>query len=1046
MDNEKLISPYISAQFPAHYRENYPQLVEFVKMYYAWLEQKDQVIGHARRLVEYRDIDEIPEDYLIYFKSKYLPYIKFITNTDKRTLVKNVQDLYRSKGTERGINLFFRLVYGVPAEVYYPATDLFRLSDNTWIKRKYLELGHSELSRHFVGKKVIGARSGATAFAEKYVEKKVGNTYVNLLFISNIEGNFKFNEEIFYDGLELDGRSRPKIIGSLTDLTVTTASQGFKKGDIVSVYSNKGHGASARVSDVYETTGLVDFTLEDGGWGYSNDAVVYVSEKILTVKNVVVDYVANNPDEAPYVASPYFTLEKIYQPLANLNYRFDTSEQYVLVTKPSSDWYSVGSTLYQANSTANVAVGTVISNSSVNATAQNLVVSVAKSNSQQVDFLITIGGIGNIVVGSNSSINSTVLDANVSTNVFTINVGTILTSYNSTGGVISTVQVVNNQIYNSTIGTANLYIEVVSGNAELNTYFWAPSNTYSINSALYIDRSATGNVVGFSNTLTMFISNATSSFSEGQYLTQRRVYSGGYDISASGRIRAIGGAGNNFTVELDRATGVFRRTVNVHMQYANGVESGSTAYLNSYDGYIGVANITNDFSTIGNNRVYTLGWTYDGNSDLIILGSNSTANLVMLSEGKNATFQISNTFAYAESYSIYTELVGSNNQSNVPYMSLTLANTTAFSNSLTLVFTGNSTVNTNALEVVGGTADINLSTDWWIGGYGLTDFTQILSKNSTHITVSQNTWADSSGSYRLSPNTGLAWEFPKDTNGTINDVIDDLLTSFNGYVGEITRIQAENPGEDYNMAPMILIKDPYTAGFSAKDYIITYAPDKSGFMVGERVSEIAGAVGLIKSTTSINSTAGILYVRRQSLPLGNSTLSTSFTVGSVITGDSSGANGTIVGVDEDDSQLASGLNAIVSSNVIIGRGAVKTLEVQSSGYGFENNENAIFLSQDGLRAGTAKVSIRQQGTTSGVYGDESSFLSDGKYLHDGDYYQEFSYDIKTSLPRESYEDNYDSTMHLVGTKMFSTFVYSSESSLRLDIDLPESANLIANTA
>ena len=1052
MDNEKLISPYISSQFPAHYRENYPQFVEFVKMYYSWLEQGDQAVGHARRLQEYRDIDETPEDYIVYFKTKYLPYIKFITEVDKRTLVKHVLDLYRSKGTERGVDLFFKLVYGVPADVYYPSTDLFRLSDNIWIKRNYLEVGHIELISQYTGKKIIGTRSGATAFAERFIQKKVGMKYINILFISNVVGDFMFNEKLAYEGLTDSETKRPKVIGSLSRLDITTGSKDFRVGDVVEVSSENGYGAVARVSNVYNTSGLVSFTLEDGGWGYTQAVegdqyltgpVVYVSDKIMSIQDVTVDFTSNNPDEAPYVASPFFTLEKVYQPLANLDYKFDTSRQSVLVNKPASAWYAVGATLYQTNGSVNSSVGVIVSNSSINSSAQNLVILTSVSNASLRDFTATSINFGNLVLSTNSSVNSSILTTNTSTNIYSIEVGTVLSSYNSTGGVISSVEVVNNDIADITAKTANLFVYVISGNAATNSYFWGPSNTFSINVSTVVDRTATGNVVAFSNTLTMFISNSTTTFSAGQFLTQRKTYSGGYDISAKAKITGIVGAANTFTVQVAESTGVFRKNVNVYMQYANGGESEQIAYLKSYNGLLGVANIQNDFVSTGNNKILTRGWTLDANSQIIIYGSNSAANLVLLSSGKNATFSTSNTLAYAESYSLYTDFLAANNEANVPYMDLNISNSTAFSNSLTMTFAAN----VEWLAVSGGTADINLATNWYVCGVGLSDFTSIVSKNTTHIQVTPNTWSSSAGTYRLTPTVGIEWDFPLNEAGTFQFILEDVLNAVNGYVGGITKLTAINPGEDYNLAPMVLVREPYTAGFAKKDYILTCNNTAGNFQLGEQIGQNNGARGLIKQIDAKPNGDKILYVRRLNLPIGDTVTGfiTEFTMGGEIEGFSAGANSTIVGIDEDDSVLGIGLNAIVSDEVVTGNGVVAGLDILSSGFGFKNFENATFTSEDGLRIGTAKVNLIKQGVTEGSYSDEASFLSSSKYLFDGYYYQEYSYDIKTSIPRESYFDNYNATMHMSGTKMFSTYVHISENDVSLSVSLPEGANLIANT-
>jgi hypothetical protein len=708
---------------------------------------------------------------------------------------------------------------------------------------------------------------------------------------------------------------------------------------------------------VFDTTGVVDFDLIDGGWGYTTNAEVRISQKLMTLKNVVPDYTVNNPDKAPYVSSPFFTLEKIYQPLANLDYSFDTSLQNIVVGKPGSVWFSTGATVYQTNGVSNVAVGVIVSNSVVNATAQNLVVSVDKSQVDVLDFYATAGNYGNVYLSSNSSVNSSVLSVNVSTNTSTIEVGSVLTSYNSTGGVISTVQVVSTELAGAKTG--NLFVYVLSGNAESNAYFWGSSNDYSINVATYVDRTATGNVVGVSNTLTLFISNSTSVFTTGQFLTQRRTYTGGYDISATGRINGVTYAGNTATVTLSDSTGVFRPNINVYMQFANGAESSNTAYLNSYDVVIGVDTLNNDFVTSGNNRVYTRGYSYDGNGEMIILGSNTVANLVYMATGKNATFEVSDTLGYSESASLFTDFLAANNDANVPYMSL-----------------------------------------------GLSD---------------------------------AQWYFPKDPSGNVSYVIGDVLDSINGYIGSITKLEAVNPGEDYNQPPIVLIRDPRVAGFNKRDFTLTYANNFGSFAVGEQVSQNNGAIGLVKDIV-LTPTSQNLLVRRQ-------TLTVDFEVNEVIVGESTGANATIVGVTDDDTSRPTGLNAEVTANVVTADGTVSTFEILASGFGFQQDQGVTFVSQDGLRAGSAKAKLRNQGVTDGVFMDEASFVSSSKYLFDGDYFQEYSYDIKTSIAKEVFEDNYDSTMHLAGTKMFSTFVHTSQSELTLDVELPEStANLTANTA
>jgi hypothetical protein len=131
---------------------------------------------------------------------------------------------------------------------------------------------------------------------------------------------------------------------------------------------------------------------------------------------------------------------------------------------------------------------------------------------------------------------------------------------------------------------------------------------------------------------------------------------------------------------------------------------------------------------------------------------------------------------------------------------------------------------------------------------------------------------------------------------------------------------------------------------------------------------------------------------------------------------------------------------------VTGNGVIGALDILASGFGFRDKEEATFLSEDGMRSGTAKVNLIKQGVTDGSHQDEASFLSSSKYLFDGEYYQEFSYDIKTSIPRSQYESNYNMSMHVIGTKMFSTYVHVANNDISINASMPEGANLIANTA
>lgn len=248
----------------------------------------------AKYLPEIRDVDRTLDQFILQFKNKYLPNIQFTTATNKQLFIKHALDFYRSKGTERALDLFFKLVYGFGASVYYPSDDIFKLSDNTWNSQEYIEVASSPWAHWFYDNTIIGNRSGARAYVDRVVKIKISKDretdfrsdvhYITVLFISGVEGRFVTNEAIRVEDGSVTGQLR--MIGSLSSIDITGSRGGYSIGDDLDVVSIYGKGGIARVSSTKNVVGGVEFELEDGGWGYSPEAVVIGSDRVLQTNKI----------------------------------------------------------------------------------------------------------------------------------------------------------------------------------------------------------------------------------------------------------------------------------------------------------------------------------------------------------------------------------------------------------------------------------------------------------------------------------------------------------------------------------------------------------------------------------------------------------------------------------------------------------------------------------------------------------------------------------------------------------------------------------------
>jgi sporulation protein YlmC with PRC-barrel domain len=275
MQIEKIISPLIASQFPAFYKQEGPNFIAFVQAYYEWMEEKGQVTHEARSILEYGDIDSTTSNFIHYFKNKYIQSLPESIIADKTLLVKHIIDLYRSKGTEKAYKLLFRLLFNEDIDVYTPGEHLFKTSDATWYIPHYIEVSNYQNLEKLVGRQIYSG--GAKAVVENYSKKIVNSKTINVLYLSNVEGVFKFNQEIFcLDYPEITHTNAPIVVGSLSAISINNGGANFNVGDLLTV-NGTGAGAVAQVASTTQINGKVTFNLLNGGFGYSVNAIVTVS-------------------------------------------------------------------------------------------------------------------------------------------------------------------------------------------------------------------------------------------------------------------------------------------------------------------------------------------------------------------------------------------------------------------------------------------------------------------------------------------------------------------------------------------------------------------------------------------------------------------------------------------------------------------------------------------------------------------------------------------------------------------------------------------------
>jgi hypothetical protein len=128
---QEISSLGIKYTLPEFIREDYPDFVTFLEKYYEFMDQTNKP-GHLLLNKRYYDIDDLNDAELNKKALEFAKDFPQVLAIEKKKLYKNIKSLYESKGSERSIKAFFRLLYDEEIELSYPTQFILRASDGVW--------------------------------------------------------------------------------------------------------------------------------------------------------------------------------------------------------------------------------------------------------------------------------------------------------------------------------------------------------------------------------------------------------------------------------------------------------------------------------------------------------------------------------------------------------------------------------------------------------------------------------------------------------------------------------------------------------------------------------------------------------------------------------------------------------------------------------------------------------------------------------------------------------------------------------------------------
>jgi len=243
---------------------------------------KPNPVNNISDLVNFRDPDKVINHFLTNMRDEFLATLPEQTaaGVDKRKLIKNIKSMYRAKGSVRGHEMFFRILFGENSETIYPREQMLKASDGQFDSLKVLRVISSVGDpNQLVGRTITGGTSSATAIVENTSQFQIGDSTVTQLILNadSILGTFTVGEEITGTSTDTDDYFiKANITGIPGDKNITNDGSLNSTTDTISLTAG-GEGALFQVEEIGPGS-VTEIIIDSKGTGYEiGDALTFTN-------------------------------------------------------------------------------------------------------------------------------------------------------------------------------------------------------------------------------------------------------------------------------------------------------------------------------------------------------------------------------------------------------------------------------------------------------------------------------------------------------------------------------------------------------------------------------------------------------------------------------------------------------------------------------------------------------------------------------------------------------------------------------------------------
>ena len=277
---------------PEFIREDYPKFISFIEKYYEYMDSE----GKPNNLLlnkEYNNIDDFDDAELNKRSLELAKDFPQILEADRKTLTKNIKDIYESKGSLRSIKAYFKLIYNEEVDVEYPSRNILRASDGVWLQDKTISViaGYND----FEVLDLIGTTADLVYYETSGSVTRPVRLPISIATVTKIVPTnpqlytikVKFENDITSLPGPGQGAAATATIsgGVVTAISVTDEGSQYEAAPSVSITSGSGTGFEGRA--VISDGKVTEIVIKSNGSGYT-DGTVSVTFDTDPVRTVIV--------------------------------------------------------------------------------------------------------------------------------------------------------------------------------------------------------------------------------------------------------------------------------------------------------------------------------------------------------------------------------------------------------------------------------------------------------------------------------------------------------------------------------------------------------------------------------------------------------------------------------------------------------------------------------------------------------------------------------------------------------------------------------------